>query len=91
MVTIARGFSQSRDRLYSQNRIPAYCEFCGGDLTPGREEGVFICVDCQAENFDDFHSIHNYLLEKGPRSVMDIERDLKIPRRIINDYWKHHR
>lgn len=69
----------------SLNRIPVYCKECGGPVHKVLD-GIFRCVNCGTDNYDDFREIHNFIREKGPRSALQLEKELGIPRKIINSW-----
>ena len=81
-----RGMTQKE--LWSLNRVPTNCMYCGGSVTPAGD-GVYICDECHAENYDDFRTIHDYLAEHGPRSVYELSVELGIPINIIKDWQRY--
>ncbi|MCR5778491.1 MAG: TIR domain-containing protein [Lachnospiraceae bacterium] len=80
-----RGMTQKE--LWSLNRVPTNCMYCGGSVTPAGD-GVYVCDECHAENYDDFRTIHDYLAEHGPRSVYELSSELGIPINIIKDWQR---
>ncbi len=72
---------------FSVNRIPACCMYCGGKVS-FKSEGVYVCRDCQKENYDDFKTIKDYIRANGPCTVTKLTQELKIPRNIINSWWE---
>ncbi len=71
--------------FYSKNRRPECCVFCGGELV-NKGKGIYPCMDCGRENFDDFTLIRRYLLEHGAAPITKIIQDLGIPRSVVNAY-----
>ena len=71
--------------LNTLNRTPAACQYCGG-MVIKKHEGTYVCDVCGKENYDDFQAIRNYIRANGPASTFELEEQLGIPRRIINDW-----
>ena len=72
------------------NRFPTVCQYCGSSPLKMIKKGIFQCIKCGQTDYDDFTSIRNYLDKKGPQQIPVIERELGIPRKIINDFWQRH-
>lgn len=72
------------------NRFPSSCQYCGQSTMYMVDQGLYYCRSCGQKDYDDFTSIKNYLNAKGPQPVAVIERELGIPRKIINDFWRRH-
>ncbi len=69
----------------SKNRRPVVCQYCGGALTDNGN-GVYPCLSCGIDNYDDFQEIRNYITTHGPVPVSVLAKNLGIPRDIINDF-----
>lgn len=70
------------------NRIPVICRFCGCNALENESLGVYKCIRCNGENYDDYQTIRKYIEKKGRASYIEIERDTGIPRRIIDNFLK---
>ena len=68
------------------NRIPLSCEQCGGALVEQKRSGIFVCMKCGAENYDDFRIIRDFLNENGPAPMSVIVNATGIPHRIVKNY-----
>lgn len=79
--------SNRRVTSFSPNRIPIVCDKCGGKIEMTRI-GVYVCKACKHENFDDFQTIRNLLNQKGPMPAALIARETKVPRSIIEYFFK---
>lgn len=75
------------DDMWNLNRVPVVCKHCGGSLTHVAG-GVYVCNECKAENYDDFRTIRNYLIEHGPCSALELSKALGIPMKIIKNWQK---
>ena len=69
----------------SMNRRPVTCQYCGGELNDVGG-GIYRCLECALENYDDFTAIRRYLDQNGPVPVTVISRELDIPRQIVNNF-----
>ncbi|MBO6147948.1 MAG: TIR domain-containing protein [Lachnospiraceae bacterium] len=76
--------------MYTLNRIPASCIHCGAEVKPTSNEGVYRCVTCGAENYDDFQTIRNYIRDHGAQSPLQISSSLKIPLKIVQNWRDLH-
>ena len=70
------------------NRIPVVCKFCGCKELEHTSLGIYKCIRCNGENYDDYQTIRKYIERKGRASYIEIERETGIPRRIIDNCLK---
>lgn len=68
------------------NRIPIECEFCGGAVEQS-SVGVYVCLSCGRENYDDFQKIRNYLERVGSAPAAVIARNTGVPMKTIEHFW----
>ena len=61
------------------------CPDCGCDLIKQRE-GEYKCPQCKKTYLDDFGKIRTFLEENPNASIQDIVNNVKVPRRVINEY-----
>ncbi len=69
------------------NRIPHECEFCGGEVERD-SMGVYVCLKCGRENYDDFQKVRNYLEKAGAAPAVVIARNTGVPLKTIEYFWK---
>ncbi len=69
------------------NRIPIRCRYCGSAVSKSPIEGIYRCVACGEENYDDFYSIRKYIRDNGARTVYEISSALNIPMKIVQ-HWR---
>ena len=79
----------SKRELFPLNNVPKQCEFCGGKVY-NDHDGVFICEDCHAENYDDYQRIENYLNENGPCPLAELSSKLNLSQRAVLAWRSHH-
>ena len=70
------------------NRIPVECQYCGCKRLEPVNLGVYRCVDCGKDNYDDFQTIRNYLNKVGSASAMEIERNTGVPRNVVKHFFR---
>lgn len=70
------------------NRIPMECQYCGSKQLENVTLGTYRCSECGKDNFDDFQTIRNYLNQAGSASVLSIEKNTGVPRKIINHFFR---
>ncbi len=68
------------------NKIPLECEFCGGAVVE-QSRGVYKCVDCSRENYDDFQKIRNFLEKSGAAPIAVIARNTGVSYKTIEYFW----
>ena len=76
----------TRSNALRVNKIPMQCEYCGEPLPQG-EMGVYKCVRCGREHFDEFKKIRNFLEENGPASALEISRGTGVAVPTIREYF----
>ena len=76
----------TRSNALRVNKIPMQCEYCGEPLPQG-EMGVYKCVRCGREHFDEFKKIRNFLEENGPASALEISRGTGVAMPTIREYF----
>lgn len=81
------GHKKKKTNALRINRIPVECEYCGGEVSE-ESIGVYRCMSCGRENYDDFHKIRNYLDRVGPRPAMVIARSTGVPVRTIEYFFR---
>jgi hypothetical protein len=70
------------------NRIPLECRNCQCKELENVSVGTYRCKNCGTDNYDDFQTVRNYLDEVGNASVITIEHDTGVPRRVIEYFFK---
>ncbi len=75
-----------RSNALRMNKIPLECEFCGGAVTK-QSMGVYRCVDCGRENYDDFQKIRNFLEKSGAAPIAVISRNTGVSYKTIEYFW----
>jgi ribosomal protein L37AE/L43A len=70
---------------FTWNRIPDVCKYCGDSLKR-ISKGVYRCNCCGRDNYDDLKTVQRYLEKNGAKSVLVIERDTGVPRRVIEHF-----
>ncbi len=84
---IVEGHRKIRTMDSLLNPQPAECRYCGGELE-NISRGIYKCLKCGRENYDYFRTVRNYLEEKGPCTIMVIERATGIPRSSIEYFLR---
>lgn len=69
------------------NRIPYRCRYCGQNLRKV-SRGVYQCVQCGKETYDDFQTIRNYLEKAGATPALTIEADTGVPLKNIEYFLR---
>ena len=69
------------------NRIPVICEQCGGELRQ-ISLGIYHCVECGKEHFDDYQTVRNYLEKAGPATAMEIAKATGVGLKTIDYFFK---
>lgn len=88
-LNVQKSMRERRDvNALRMNRIPQMCSFCGCKELEHISLGIYKCVRCNAENYDDYQTIRRYIERKGRASYRDIERETGIPRRIIDNFLR---
>lgn len=68
------------------NRIPVECEFCGGSVEQ-ISLGIYRCLKCGGENFDDYQKIRSFLEKVGSAPAMVISRNTGVSVRTIEHFF----
>lgn len=71
----------------TMNRIPYRCRYCGKGLKK-ISSGVYQCVECGKETYDDFKTIRNYLDKAGATPALTIEADTGVPLKNIEYFLR---
>lgn len=71
----------------TMNRIPYRCRYCGKSLKK-ISSGVYQCVECGKETYDDFKTIRNYLDKAGATPALTIEADTGVPLKNIEYFLR---
>lgn len=71
----------------TMNRIPYRCRYCGQNLRK-ISRGVYQCVQCGKETYDDFQTIRNYLEKAGATPALTIEADTGVPLKNIEYFLR---
>lgn len=71
----------------TMNRIPYRCRYCGKNLKKV-SRGVYQCVQCGKETYDDFQTIRNYLEKAGATPALTIEADTGVPLKNIEYFLR---
>ncbi|MCR4743722.1 MAG: toll/interleukin-1 receptor domain-containing protein, partial [Lachnospiraceae bacterium] len=61
----------TKRNLLKFNRVPTRCAYCGGKLF-NTHDGVFVCENCNRENYDDYQKIENFLRNNGKATAPEI-------------------
>lgn len=77
----------TRNNALRINRIPHECEYCGGEVEQDTM-GIYLCVKCGRENYDDFQKVRNYLDKAGAAPAAVISRNTKVPLKTIEYFWR---
>ena len=75
-----------RSNALRMNKIPICCESCNSVLEQ-RKMGVYICVRCGREHYDDYRKVRNYLERVGAAPALVIARDTGVSRKTI-EYFR---
>ncbi|MCR4605142.1 MAG: hypothetical protein K5639_03995 [Eubacterium sp.] len=59
-----------------------FCDKCDG-LLIYKGSGRYVCEDCDAEIYDEFGIIKKYLIENGPRNIIEISKETGVSRAVI--------
>lgn len=78
---------EKRNNAFRINKIPVKCNICGGGLEQV-SRGVYRCVSCKKDYYDDFQKVRNYLEENGAAPAVVIARATKVPLGTINHFFK---
>lgn len=68
------------------NRIPMQCDKCGTELEQVGF-GIYKCVKCNIEYYDDFQKIRNFVKENGPAPVRIIAKRTGVPRQTVESFF----
>ena len=77
-----------RSNAFRINRIPIECEYCGGAVELC-SLGVYKCLDCGKENYDDFQKVRRYLEKVGTAPAVVISRNTGVPVKTIEHLWSN--
>ena len=77
----------TRSNAFRMNKIPMQCERCGTQLE-GMGQGVYRCVKCNIEYYDDFRKIRNFIEENGPAPARIISRETGVSLQSVDYYFK---
>lgn len=77
-----------RSNAFRINRIPIECEYCGGAVELC-SLGVYRCLDCGKENYDDFQKVRRYLEKVGTAPAVVISRNTGVPVKTIEHLWSN--
>ncbi len=83
--TVRRRSVDKRSNALRINRIPLECEYCGGGVQL-KSIGVYVCVKCGRENYDDFNKVRNYLEQHGPAPAVIIAKHTGVSRASIEHF-----
>lgn len=83
-VTVKR--TDKRSNALRINKIPLECEFCQGTVEQ-HSIGVYRCVECGRENYDDFQKIRNFLEKAGAAPIAVIARNTGVSYKTIEYFW----
>ena len=70
------------------NRIPMACEYCGGTLRQTRI-GIYTCINCGEENYDDFRKVRIFLEQVGSAPVSVIAENTGVSVKTIYCYFEN--
>lgn len=82
------GKLDKRSNAFRINRIPIECEYCGGAVEL-RSLGVYKCIECGKENYDDFQKVRKYLEKVGTAPAVVISRNTGVPVKTIEHLWSN--
>ena len=69
-----------------KNKIPLYCEVCANTNLKQTTLGVYTCIKCGHENYDDYTKIRNYIKSAGSATIFEISKQTGVSRERINAY-----
>ena len=72
----------------SVNKVPKECQYCGGTLKQTRI-GIYTCINCGEENYDDFRKVRFYLEQVGNAPVSVIAEKTGVPIKTIYCYFEN--
>lgn len=77
-----------RSNALRMNKIPIVCEFCGNKVQQ-TSLGVYKCISCERENYDDFQKVRNYLEKAGTAPVRKIAQNTGVAVQTIEYFWSN--
>lgn len=77
----------TRSNAFRINKIPMQCQECGTKLQ-SKGDGVYRCVKCNIDYYDEFRKIRNFIEENGPSSAITISRATRVPLQTVNHYFR---
>ncbi len=77
----------TRSNAFRINKIPMQCEQCGTQLQD-IGSGIYKCVKCGKEHYDDFRKIRNFLEQNGPAPAIVISKSVGVSTQTIEHYFK---
>lgn len=78
----------TRSNALRINKIPLQCEYCGGPLGQSAL-GVYKCMKCGRENYDDFRKIRNFLEQVGAAPAAVIAKNTGVSMKTIEYFRKN--
>lgn len=76
-----------RHNAFRQNKAPICCPYCGGPIERV-SMGIFRCMRCAKECYDQYQTVRNYIQENGPSPAITIEHATGVPRKTIEVFLK---
>lgn len=83
-----RNLVDTRSNAFRLNKVPIQCEYCGG-LVKQTTMGVYHCVECNAEHYDDLQKVRNFLEEVGTATPAVISKSTGVSIRTIEYFWQN--
>lgn len=88
ITQLEKSCSKTSDDVQGINKIPMKCEYCGGSVKQTRI-GIYTCINCGEENYDDFRKVRFYLEKVGNAPVSVIAENTGVPVKTIYCYFEN--
>ena len=77
----------TRSNAFRINKIPMQCEQCGTKLQ-SMGDGVYRCVKCKINYYDEFRKIRNFIEQNGPAPGITITKATGVSLQTVNHYFR---
>lgn len=78
----------TRSNALRINKIPLQCECCGGGVEQTLA-GVYTCINCGQENYDEFRKVRNFLERVGAAPAAVIAKNTGVSLRTIDYFFNN--
>lgn len=86
--SVKKSVTDTRSNALRMNKIPLQCEYCGGRVEQTRM-GVYTCLECRQENYDEFRKVRNFLERVGAAPAAVIAKNTGVSLRTIDYFFKN--